>query len=315
MGNPGKLLALVRHHGSESIVELSRGDGNTWAGRTVLTLRDGSVPASLYSWDHLHEGRSTLFTSVAEAHLWRYDVPPSGDQGAGQQALGVAEGVHVFKVSPDHARALIYGRETSMIDFRTGDTVPLPEVPRYEFPLTGHASNWSPDGSYYLYQSMAGPSKTSFGMVSADTGRTIRTVAPDDGCAFDAVWSPDGVHVAYLLLNGAGDQFRGPDDELTPPIAHRLGILNVKTGEATCLPVPGKVIYGRPLWSPGGDRVAFAAGTVQGSRQDGFSATTALYVASGSDQGWYVSPVTRRPPRCSMPISPSPRTVSTWPTR
>ncbi|MEW5934306.1 MAG: hypothetical protein AB1816_12070 [Bacillota bacterium] len=288
-----KLLALVRYDGSESVVEFSRDERNNWAGRTLLTLKEGSAPASFYLWDYLHEGRSILFTSVPEACLWRYEVPSSADQRTGKEMLRVTDGVHIFKVSPDHTRAVIYGRETTMIDFRTGETVHLPDVPRYEFPFTGHASSWSPDSSHYLYQSITGQSKNSFGIVRADTGETTHTVAPDDGCAFDAVWSPDGVHVAYLLLSGAGDQFLGPNDELTPPIAHQLGILNVKTGEATALAIPGQLIYGRPVWSPGGDRVAFAAGTVTGSRQGGFAATTALYLASRSGPGWQVAPVTR----------------------
>lgn len=288
--NEGKLLALIRNDGSESVVEFSRGDGNTWAGRNLLTLKAGSVPASFYLWDYLDEGNSLLFSS--DARLWRYDVPSAAAQ-AGREVAQVADGVHIFKVSPDHTRAVVYGREASMIDFHAGSTIRLPEVPRYEFPFTGHASSWSPDGSHYLYQLITGQYKTSFGIVRTDTGETIRTVAPDDACAFDAVWSPDGVHVAYLLLRGNGDQFLGPNDELTPPVAHKLGILDVSTGEVAYLAVPHKVVYGRPVWSPGGDRVAFAAGTVQGSRQSGFGASTALHVASSSGQGWQVTPVTR----------------------
>ncbi|MDI6822798.1 MAG: hypothetical protein AB1816_09905 [Bacillota bacterium] len=290
----GKLVALVRHDGSESVVEFSRGDGNAWTGRTLLTLKEGSVPASFYLWDYLHEGKSILFTSVPEAYLWRYDIPSSAARSAGQEVLRVADGVLIFKVSPDHTRAVVYGpKDASMIDFRTGGTTPLPDVRSYEFPFTGHASSWSPDSSHYLYQVIVGPLKTAFGIVRADTGKTIRTVAPDDGCAFDAVWSPDGMHVAFLLLQSRSDEFAGPNDELIPPIAQRLGILNVRTGELAYLAVPQKLVYGLPVWSPAGDQVAFAAGTVQGSRQKGFQATTALYVASSSGKGWQVGPVTR----------------------
>ncbi|MEW6398009.1 MAG: hypothetical protein AB1503_02420 [Bacillota bacterium] len=290
----GKLVALVRHDGSESLVEFSRGEGNTWTGRTLLTLKAGSVPASFYGWDYLHEGKSILFASLSENCLWQYDIPPSAAQSAEQKVLRVAEGIHTFKVSPDHTRAVVYGpKEASMLDFRTGGTTSLPDVRTYEFPFTGHASSWSPDSSHYLYQLVKGQLKTAFGIVRADTGKTVRRIAPDDSCAFDAVWSPDGVHVAFLLLKGRGDRFLGPDDELTPPIAHRLGILNVRTGEVAYLAVPQKLVYGLPVWSPAGDQVAFAAGTVQGSKQKGFQASTALYVASRSGKEWQVGPVTR----------------------
>lgn len=300
----GRLLALVRHDGGESIVELARGEeGGAWRARTLLTLEEGSTPGAFYLWDYLQGGNSLLFTSL-DGSLWRYDAGPPA---SGEPRLTrLQEGVFIFDVSPDHTRAVVYGREVELMDFRSGATVSLPRVPRYEFPFTGHGSSWSPDGTRYLYQRIEGQIKASFGILDARTGEEVRSVAPGDACAFDAVWSPDGRRVACLLLSGDPDQFLG-EGELIPPVAQELGILDPATGTMERLSVPGRLVLGPLLWSPGGEKLAFAAGTPGRSGEGDPSGRTALYVASLSQEGWRVTGVTaeaagvRYLPRCWAP--------------
>ncbi|HHY94343.1 MAG TPA: hypothetical protein GX513_04935 [Firmicutes bacterium] len=303
--NESKLLALVRSDGSESVVELSRGNDVGWACRILLTLKEGSTPDSFYEFDYLGEAESILFTSAPGGPLWRYDVPPprqSGSQQSGSQQgrdspaniTEIVKNVVSFKVSPLRARAVVYRPgETDLVDFRSGTITRLPEVPSYEFPFVGHGSSWSPDDLHYLYQMVKGQLKPGFGIVRTDTGEIVRKVLPAHGCAFEAIWSPDGSCVAFLELNGRGDEFLGLDDELMPPVAQRLGILELKAGEVEYVSVPKKLIYGRPVWSPSGDAIAFAAGTVQSSKDRGFQANTSVYVTTRSDEGWKVTPLTR----------------------
>ncbi len=285
--NAEKLIAMVRHDRGESLAEFYRSGSDAWTGRVLLTLNPDSVPGSFYTWDYLGEGESILFSSGD--CLWRYDIP-SERQTTGQM-VRVADGVRVFKVSPDRTRVVAYThQEARMIDLRDGSTTSLIGVPSYEFPFTGLACSWSLDSSFYLYQLIQGPCMTSFGIVEAGTGKVIRTVAPEDGCAFWATWSPDGAHVAFLYLRGRGDEFL--EHEVTPPVAHKLGILDVRRGEVTYVAVPDKLIYGMAAWCPTGDRLAFAAGTIQEPRVPGFEASTAIYVAYLAGEEWKVEQVT-----------------------
>lgn len=285
--NAEKLVAMVRHDGGESLAEFCRSGSDAWTGRILLTLNPDSQPGSFYTWDYLGEGKSILFSSGA--CLWRYDIP-SEPQTTGQM-VRVADGVRVFKVSPDRTRVVAYtGQEARMVDLRDGGTTSLIGVPSYEFPFTGLACSWSPDSSLYLYQVILGPCMTSFGIVEAGTGKVIRTVAPEDGSAFWATWSPDGAHVAFLYLRGRGDEFL--EHEVTPPVAHKLGILDVRTGEVAYVAVPEKLIYGMAAWCPTGDRLAFAAGTIQEPKIPGFEASTAIYVTYQSGAEWRIDQVT-----------------------
>ncbi|MEW6547399.1 MAG: hypothetical protein AB1446_10895 [Bacillota bacterium] len=290
-----EFLALARHQGGESIVRFSRDRGGAWTGRAVLTLKQDALPEGFYMWAPLADGKSIVFTTLRESvlgPLWRYDIEPSGVEGRG--VYKVTEPVNaVFRMSPDRARAVLYDNEgASMTDFRTGQKVRLPGVPSYEFPFVGIGCSWSPDGVHYLYQVVEGQVARWFGIVRTDTGTVVCRVAPGKGCAFEAAWSPDGSRVAFLVLDGEGDTFLGPEDELIPPIAHRVGILEVGTGRVEYVSVPGKLVYGLPVWSPVGGALAFAAGTVEGSRTSGFRVSCDVHIAQEQAGQWVVTQVT-----------------------
>jgi len=290
-----ELLALARHEGGESILRFSCHAGGAWEGRAVLTLKEGVKPEHFYMWAPLAGGKSIVFTSLQDSvmgPLWRCDTEPSGTDERGMYE--VAERVNaVFRMSPDGTRAVLYDNDgASVMDFRTGQRLRLPGVPAYEFPFVGIGSSWSPDGIHYLYQVVEGQVTQWFGIVRTDTAEVVRKVAPENGCAFAAVWSPDGSRVAFLVLDGRGDAFLGPEDELIPPIAHRVGILEVKSGRVEHVSVPGKLVYGLPVWSPAGDAFAFGAGTVEGSRTAGFRVACDVHVAEERNGKWTVAQVT-----------------------
>lgn len=290
-----EFLALARHEGGESIVRFSCQAGGAWEGRAVLTLKEGVTPQEFYMWAPLAGGRSIVFTSIHDGvmgPLWRYDTDSSGADGEGPYK--VAERVNaVFRISPDGTRAVLYDDGgASVMDFRTGQQLRLPQVPSYEFPFVGIGCSWSPDGIHYLYQVAEGRVTRWFGIVRTDTGEVVRKVAPEKGCAFEAAWSPDGSRVAFLALDGEADAFLGPEDELIPPIAHRAGILTVGTGRVEYVSVPGKLVCGLPVWSPAGDAFAFAAGSVEGSRTSGFRISCDVHVAEEHAGQWSVTQVT-----------------------
>ncbi|MDI6894526.1 MAG: hypothetical protein QME70_07955 [Bacillota bacterium] len=293
--NEREFLALARHQGGESILRFSSQSGGAWEGRAVLTLKEGVTPERFYMWAPLAGGKSIVFTSLQDSvmgPLWRYDTEPSGADGRG--LYKVAERANaVFRMSPDGTRAVLYDNDgASVMDFRSGQRLRFPEVPAYEFPFVGIGSSWSPDSIHYLYQVVEGQVQRWFGVVRTDTGEAVRRVVPEKGCAFGAAWSPDGSRVAFLALDGKADAFLGPEDELIPPIAHRVGILEVKSGRVEYVSVPGKLVYGFPLWSRGGDALAFGAGTVEGNRKGGFSVSCEVYVAEERDDKWIVTRVT-----------------------
>jgi hypothetical protein len=290
-----EFLALVRHEGGESVVRFSSQAGGAWEGRAVLTLKEGVTPQEFYMWAPLAGGRSIVLTSIRDGvmgSLWRYDTDSSGADGRGPYK--VAERVNaVFRMSPDGTRAVLYDDGgASVVDFRTGQQLRLPQVPSYEFPFVGIGCSWSPDGIHYLYQVVEGRVTRWFGIVRTDTGEVVRKVAPEKGCAFGAAWSPDGSRVAFLVLDGEGDAFLGPEDELIPPIAHRLGILEVRSGRVEYISVRGKLVHGLPVWSPAGDAFAFAAGAVEGSRTGRFRISCDVHVAEEHAGRWSVAQVT-----------------------
>lgn len=292
-----ELLVLAKHEGGESIVRFSCQAGGAWEGRALLTLKEGVTPEHFYMWVPLAGGKSIVFTSLQDSvmgPLWRYDAEPSGADGRG--VYKVAERVNaVFRMSPDGPRAVLYDNDgASVMDFRTGHQVRLSEVPSYEFPFVGIGCSWSPDSVHYLYQVVDGEVPRWFGVVRADTGEVVCKVAPEKGCAFEAAWSPDGSRVAFLALEGKADAFLGPEDELIPPIAHRLGILELKSGRVEYVSVPGKLVCGRPVWSPAGDALAFGAGTVGSSRTGGLRMSCEVHVAEERNGKWTVAQVTGR---------------------
>ncbi|MEW6545557.1 MAG: hypothetical protein AB1446_01385 [Bacillota bacterium] len=293
----GELLALARHEGGESILRFSCQAGGAWEGRAVLTLKEGVTPEHFYMWAPLAGGKSIVFTSLQDSvmgPLWRYDAEPSGADERG--VYKVAERVNaVFRMSPDGTRAVLYDNDgASVMDFRTGQRLRLPGVPAYEFPFVGIGSSWSPDSIHYLYQVVEGQVTRWFGIVRTDTAEVVRKVAPEKGCAFGAVWSPAGSRVAFLALDGKADAFLGPEEELIPPIAYRVGILEVKSGRVEYVSLPGKLVYGLPVWSPAGDALAFGAGTVEGNRTGGFRVSCDVHVAEERNGKWTVAQVTGR---------------------
>jgi len=290
-----EFLALARHQGGESILRFSCDGRGAWTGRAVLTLKEGVPPGAFYMWAPLAGGESIVFTTLRDSvlgPLWRYDVEASGGDGHG--VYKIAEPVNaVFRTSPDRSRAVLYDNDgASVMDFRTGRRLRLPDVPSYEFPFVGIGSSWSPDSIHYLYQVVEGQVARWFGIVRTDTAEVVRKVVPDKGCAFGAAWSPDGSRVAFLALDGEGDTFLGPEAELIPPIAHRVGILEVGSGRVEYVSVPGKLVYGLPVWSPAGDALAFGAGTVEGDRTAGFRVSCDVHVAEERNGKWTVAQVT-----------------------
>lgn len=66
---------------------------------------------------------------------------------------------------------------------------------------------------------------------------------------------------------------------MIPPIAHEVGILEVRSGRVKHVSLPEKLVYGVPVWSPVGDALAFGAGSVEGSRTGGFRVSCDVHVA------------------------------------
>jgi Tol biopolymer transport system component len=123
--------------------------------------------------------------------------------------------------------------------------------------------SWAPDGPWLVYRDSGQPFKggedPSLKIVRADTQETIHALGQP---AFWPRWSPDGDRIAAFLWEGGS--------------AFRAVIVDAESGEVV---VRSEEVFGdlwgsRPIWSPDGASILFAAS------QNG---QASLYVMDGSD--------------------------------
>src|SRR2546423_7298224 len=107
---------------------------------------------------------------------------------------------------------------------------------------------WSPDGTHFLFSSNRSPRSWWTMYVMNVDGTGEHELAGDNACvtnASSARWSPDGARILYSCDRDGGLYVIGADG--TNPV--RID---------TALPANGS-LDGSPVWSPGGDMVAFTS--------------------------------------------------------
>lgn len=120
---------------------------------------------------------------------------------------------------------------------------------------------FSPTGEVVAYPQDL-PGQHGLVLLNVADGSEV-VVGPEGEYAFCPVWSPDGEKLAFLSAQAQGDgyDFQLGEDGPLPPATR----LNVATKEgrllATWVPPHGEKA-GIPVWSPGGDRLAFLSATV-----------------------------------------------------
>lgn len=250
----GRLAAIIRDQAVEAMMIIGPGSEQ----ETVFETDSNTF----YMAEPLADGLGVVYSSLEDGKVWH---------GTSSGAKEVATGL-VFQVSPDRKRAVVYdveAKNASLVDFTTGKAVSLPSVPVWEFPYTGQDSGWSPDSRHFLYRADAdGVSRIE--IIDVETDRVVTSIHYPGGRCIFPEWAPQGDAVAFLVLEDEGSNTGEVHGDL--PLGHRLGVAKLEGSVIYHAPELGMVV-GSPVWSPDGQRIAFAAGEIDNGPDNHFPDT------------------------------------------
>ncbi|MAS36552.1 MAG: hypothetical protein CL610_21285 [Anaerolineaceae bacterium] len=148
--------------------------------------------------------------------------------------------------SPDGSRLLFYSDRSGQFEVYgiNPDGSDLTRMTTEEAMLP----TWSPDGSQIMFTATG---RRNLYLMNAD-GSSLRRITAGPRNDRNAVWSPDGRHVAFVGLTNSGS-------------GHFIFMIDTACMEAApCepyMPYPGFRFQGMPQWSPDGRYVAFVGQT------------------------------------------------------
>ncbi|HWI66300.1 MAG TPA: hypothetical protein VNT75_31085, partial [Symbiobacteriaceae bacterium] len=178
--------------------------------------------------------------------------------GEAPKPVGIAYNV---EFSPDRTRLVTYGKTGpgQWVDLTTGETQQL-DGPGYY--ASGVFDSWAPDSSLYLVQAFRDNPLPGFHFFGRD-GKPAWTWHEPGYLSDWAFWSPGASKIAFLSTPLDLKYKMPPDAWDEPPMAPRLGVLDLKTRTAKYFQVDGQVAAGWPLWAPDGKQIALRFGPLQ----------------------------------------------------
>ena len=118
--------------------------------------------------------------------------------------------------------------------------------------------SWAPDSRRLVVGDVVNDVRV---LVAIDTvTRERRQIGPSDLDGWDPSWSPDGLHIAFVR----GHEDVGQRGLYLIDIGTGLDVIGSGYRKLTTIPSRGAG-FAEPVWSPRGDRLAFAAETTSGS--------------------------------------------------
>lgn len=216
------------------------------AGGEITTL--AQTRADFYFNQPVLDGTAALY-SAPSGH-WLLKRPA-------QEPTAVATGFLV-SVSPDATRLVSYTRsgDRTFVDLRTGRSHRIEAESYYGNNLP---DRWSPDGSRLLLQGQRTGPTPGFTFLDGD-GQVTTTFTEPGFFSHRAEWSPSGTLVAFLSVPMETVYPRHPESILEPPLAPRLGVLDLQTGQTRYFPLADRLFEGPPLWSPDGTQIGIRGG-------------------------------------------------------
>lgn len=160
--------------------------------------------------------------------------------------------------------------------------------------------SWSPDGAAIVFRTGDADSRGSLGLINADGSEGRELTSGPGGWVLHPAWSPDGEQILLLAAR--------PEERFSVWVVRADG-----TGLRRLIDTNADTTFGRPVWSPTGEEIAYAR-LVGGEPQ--------LWVVNADGSvphmltevpRYGISPLAWQPVQASSPV-PSPRVPSPDPT-